>query len=161
MTAMLKHLRIAVTALSLAACVLLVALWVRSYWRTDAINLGGRLGVISESGTLEIVEVVVLAKVSKLEFQGSDLVQLLGSEHPLVKSPQQYGFRGLDFTSRPVLTPVRPTVWRTIIAPYWLVIFVFASTAALPWLTWRFSLRTLLIATTLVAVALGIVVMSR
>ena len=30
--AMLKYLRIAVTALSLTACVLLIALWVRSYW---------------------------------------------------------------------------------------------------------------------------------
>ena len=29
---MLKYLRIAVTALSLTACVLLIALWVRSYW---------------------------------------------------------------------------------------------------------------------------------
>jgi hypothetical protein len=32
MAAMLKYLRIAVTALSLTACLLLVALWVRSYW---------------------------------------------------------------------------------------------------------------------------------
>jgi hypothetical protein len=35
--AMLKYLRIAVTALSLTACVLLVALWVRSYWWVDAV----------------------------------------------------------------------------------------------------------------------------
>ena len=35
MTAMLKHLRIVVTALSLMACVLLVALWVHSYWYQD------------------------------------------------------------------------------------------------------------------------------
>jgi hypothetical protein len=32
---MLKYVRIAVTALSLTACVLLVALWVRSYWHFD------------------------------------------------------------------------------------------------------------------------------
>ena len=32
---MLKYLRIAVTALSLTGCVLLVALWVRSYSRFD------------------------------------------------------------------------------------------------------------------------------
>src|SRR5687767_11386334 len=35
MAAMLKYLRIAVTALSLTACVLLIALWVRSYWWMD------------------------------------------------------------------------------------------------------------------------------
>ena len=34
---MLKYLRIAVTALSLTACVLLIALWVRSYWSRDLI----------------------------------------------------------------------------------------------------------------------------
>src|SRR5687768_3812851 len=32
---MLKYLRIAVTALCLTACVLLIALWVRSYWYED------------------------------------------------------------------------------------------------------------------------------
>jgi hypothetical protein len=30
-------MRIAVTALCLTACVLLVALWVRSYWRADVV----------------------------------------------------------------------------------------------------------------------------
>jgi hypothetical protein len=33
--AMLKYLRIAVTVLSLTACVLLIALWVRSYYGGD------------------------------------------------------------------------------------------------------------------------------
>ena len=33
---MLKYLRIAVTALSLTACVLLIALWVASYSRLEA-----------------------------------------------------------------------------------------------------------------------------
>ena len=32
---MLKYLRIAVTVLSLTACVLLIGFWVRSYWRCD------------------------------------------------------------------------------------------------------------------------------
>jgi hypothetical protein len=35
--AMLKYLRIAVTAVSLTVCVLLVALWVRSYWICDVV----------------------------------------------------------------------------------------------------------------------------
>ena len=35
---MLKHLRITVTALSVTACVLLVALWVRSYWCLDILE---------------------------------------------------------------------------------------------------------------------------
>ncbi len=36
---MLKYLPIAVTALCLTACVLLIVLWVRSYWWLDAVNL--------------------------------------------------------------------------------------------------------------------------
>jgi hypothetical protein len=42
--------------------------------------------------------------------------------------------------------------------PYWLLILLLAALATSPWVTWRFSLRTLLIATTLVAIALGLIV---
>jgi hypothetical protein len=38
--AMPKYLRIAVTALSLTACVLLIALWVRSTYTRDLASLG-------------------------------------------------------------------------------------------------------------------------
>jgi hypothetical protein len=48
----------------------------------------------------------------------------------------------------------------SFIAPYWFLILLTAAIAAAPWLRWpkRFSLRTLLIATTLVAVVLGLIV---
>jgi hypothetical protein len=45
-----------------------------------------------------------------------------------------------------------------ISVPLWLLFFVTAAIGAIPWLRWRFSLRTLLIATTLLAVALGLVI---
>ena len=49
--------------------------------------------------------------------------------------------------------------------PYWLPVVTFTALATAPWLrriSWRFSLRTLLIATTLVGVGLGtIIVLSR
>ena len=44
---------------------------------------------------------------------------------------------------------------------HWLPALLFAAVAAIPWLRWRFSLRTLLIATTLVAVVLGLIVWLR
>jgi hypothetical protein len=44
--------------------------------------------------------------------------------------------------------------------PYWFVIAMSAALATVPWLRWRFTLRTLLIATTLVAVMLGLIVWS-
>ena len=44
--------------------------------------------------------------------------------------------------------------------PYWLAVLLVGMSASLPWLSLlpkRFSLRTLLIATTLLAVALGLI----
>jgi hypothetical protein len=45
-----------------------------------------------------------------------------------------------------------------IAIPYWSLALVTGCSAALPWFTYRFSLRTLLIATTLVGVVLGLAV---
>ena len=44
--------------------------------------------------------------------------------------------------------------------PYWFPTLAFAALAVVPWLHWRFGLRSLLIATTLIAVVLGVVVYS-
>jgi hypothetical protein len=52
---------------------------------------------------------------------------------------------------------IRTPNGKGLILPHWLPVLVATAFGALPWLTWRFSLRTLLIATTLVAVALGLV----
>ena len=40
--------------------------------------------------------------------------------------------------------------------PAWFPVVLFALLAAAPWIRWRFSLRTLLIATTLIAVGVGL-----
>jgi hypothetical protein len=47
---------------------------------------------------------------------------------------------------------------RGVGAPFWFVALLAATSACTPWLRWRFSLRTLLIAMTLVAMGLGLVV---
>jgi competence protein ComGC len=44
------------------------------------------------------------------------------------------------------------------IVPMWFLVFSTATLATAPWLRWHFSLRTLLIATTLLALVLGLVV---
>jgi hypothetical protein len=59
----------------------------------------------------------------------------------------------------------RPNKWLGPV-PYWVVVCVAATLTIAPWIPWipwsnRFSLRTLLIATTLVAVVLGLVVATR
>jgi hypothetical protein len=45
--------------------------------------------------------------------------------------------------------------------PYWLPILVLSAVVALPWIRWRFSLRSLLLALTLVAAVLGLIVAVR
>jgi hypothetical protein len=48
-----------------------------------------------------------------------------------------------------------PHNWKVL--PYPLIVVLVTAIAAAPWIRWRFSLRTLLIATTLVAVVLGLI----
>ena len=48
--------------------------------------------------------------------------------------------------------------WRSAVMPLWFSVALCLAVAASSWLPWRFSLRTLLITTTIVAVALGIAI---
>jgi hypothetical protein len=45
-----------------------------------------------------------------------------------------------------------------VLLPFWSLLALFITTATIPWIRWRFTLRALLIATTLVAVVLGVAV---
>ena len=48
----------------------------------------------------------------------------------------------------------------SIRAPYYFIVSIVAVVGAIPWVRWRFRLRTLLIVTTLIAVGLGIIAAS-
>ena len=149
---MLKYLRIAVTALSLTACVLLIALWVRSYWWIDSVEVtygrwyyvGSWHGVIS-LGTLD---------ADTYDESGWELESTPEPPHPLPARfvlPQPWGFEYLGGISCDANVP------------HWFLLTLSALSGIAPWIHWsrRFSIRTLLIATTLVALTLGIVAMSR
>jgi hypothetical protein len=143
-----RHFRIAVTALSLTACVLMIALWVRSYWWHDIAHCPltstpRMLCVYSLRGRITIAAVV---------WQKDD------------PGPTGWGWEP-EFVPRFVPLDAPPLFEYHILAngidarfPHWLPIPALATlsvAATLPWLRWRFSLRTLLIATTLVAAGLG------
>jgi hypothetical protein len=60
--------------------------------------------------------------------------------------------------------PTLPPFSRRLVLPHWLIAATFAALVAAPWarhFRWRFSLRTLLITTTLVAVVLELVMVLR
>ena len=152
---MLKYLRIAVTALSLTACVLLIVLWVRSYWRFDEVE--GRMAncnifIKSVQGRLRS------GAVSSPRPQNwSWRTLLIGSE--------SYGLiltlpGGKTLSLRRVFSFSSSAGRFVLWVPTWLPTLIFAAFAAAAWLAQlkRFSLRTLLIATTLVAVGLGAVI---
>ena len=150
---MFKYLRIAVTALSLTACVLLVALWVQSLSRTDLLewNITGNAGVAALSYRARADFWVGRMSV-QLE---SDRVAFGIYYYPSrvnIHSPVRFGFEFMH--NSPAPTGVASF---GIKMPYWFIVLCTVVLAAAPWIKWRFSLRTLLIATALVAAVLGII----
>jgi hypothetical protein len=150
---MLKYLRIAVTALSLTACVLLIALWVRSYSRLETISFRGR-----GANSVSIIKGSLLINAARLTFIVDDDsaigIKTYSNRKPLA------GGRIFISSMQPIshLNYVLRGGWKF---PIWLLVAALVVVAALPWLPWwsrRFSLRTLLIATTLIAVGLGTVI---
>ena len=142
-----RYLRIAVTALSLTACVLLIALWVRSYWWfTLAVTTNSLKQVHSLEGTVGLV--ISSARPRPHSWQVVDCsISELSEAGSVIEPSGKYGF-SLDHTQQFTFVQV----------PYWLLVFIASIPASAPWIRWTFSLRTLLIVTTLVAVGLGVVI---
>jgi hypothetical protein len=142
-------LRIAWSLFCRLACVLLTVMWVRSYWQADVIGYCGlseSIGLWSESG-----DIVFKKSASPYQPKGKGLAV---ESHPL---PLEFWIR-----------PNTGFIWRhdrnsqllnfAAGMPDWFALLVAGTLLTLPWLPWRFSLRTLLMVTTLVAVVLGMVI---
>ena len=134
-----RKLRIAFSAACGVFCLLLIALWVRSYWWIDEVYIGRSYPAVCGWGDLYYKPI--------MHFNNS--YQLHVSEH-------DFGPIRIDST----WNGDGPLVFRIdgFALPIWTLLLPIAAIAILPWLPWRFSLRTLLIATTLVAVVLGLIV---
>jgi hypothetical protein len=128
-----RKLRIAWSVLCGTLCLLLIALWLRSFWYRDRLEIpmiGPRLvNVWSMQGQLTVIS---LAHSGDWRFTTMYLSEW-------VKTNRKWAFNiGGAHCSH--LFPV----------------VILGALAALPWLRWRFSLRTLLIGMTVVAVILGL-----
>ena len=76
---------------------------------------------------------------------------------PFVDSPSEpilSGILGLRWYSSHGVRAFREFI---LAARHWFVLILLAASGMAPWLSWRFSLRTLLIVVTLVAVMLGLI----
>jgi hypothetical protein len=145
---MLNYLRIAVTAICFSACVLLVALWVRSYWWTDIVTWGLANGPGYMFGSSS-------GELSAARFRSRDGAVSLGW-HAWTNPAD--GKRAWSTSKSSNFIGIRYGTFFTAI-PQWFVVTACAAAASAPWMRWRFRLRTLLIATTLVAVGLGLIVL--
>jgi hypothetical protein len=152
-----RKLRIAWSVLCGIACLLLIVLWVRSYWWIDYV-LRVSPTMVSEYCTYDgqIVyswsdDTRIAAGCMSSRGEGWHLSgQTIESWHRIsTPSPGQRLIRVFSLKSNEFVTPI------------WAPVIVSSTSGVLPWrrqLRWRFGLRTLLIATTLIAVMLGLAV---
>jgi hypothetical protein len=150
-----RNLRIAWSVLWGLAAVLLIVLWARSYWcghkivgqltTTEAFILESRLGRIEVTivelpyGSFRSVPFSIIAHGPQRSFGDT----VIGFDAPETVGGFFFGRSG---------------GFRWVIVPYRFVLLLASVLAAIPWIPRRFTLRTLLIATTLVALALGLIV---
>ena len=136
---LVKGLKISWAAFWSVVAVLLIVLWVRSISSFDEIY-----PVVSAQGKFYFKPDVTLSpsndRPGSIEYYESFGV-LLGT----------YKVRNVQIARRPGASPV---------IPFWPLILEALLIAVLPWIHWRFSLRTLLIAMTLLAMVLGLIVWS-
>lgn len=145
-----RMLRIAWSVAWGVVAVLLCVLWVRSYlineilFRLDPGNQVTTLG--SGNGTCYFVRMLMRPRS-------------FGPPQP-PPAPHSWKYSGAapaDNVNRSFKFSREPNGYSFYI-PFWLFVGASAAIGAAPWFTYRFSLRTLLIVTTLVAVGLGLVV---
>jgi hypothetical protein len=143
-----RKLRIALPVVWGLACVLLIVLWVRSYQWLDNVQFptSGPVIVISYEG------IFGLTYYPEKHETGYRWVLSVPGDN--IQKPTRPGPASRwGFFSNAINTSVH--------FPHWFGVLIFAVLAATPWarqIPWRFTLRTLLIATTLVAVGLGLIV---
>jgi hypothetical protein len=127
------------------ACVLLIVLWVRSYWWADGINY-------QSNHLIQLVSFRGGVALAAFEMAPGDKSPgwLLDSYPPSEWKDYWPKVVGLYYAETPGYSQV--------LIPYWFITLLSIVAGTVPWLRWRFSLRTLLIATTLVAVVLGLIV---
>jgi hypothetical protein len=155
-----RKLRIAWSVGCGVACVLLIVLWVRSYWWWDT-----AVGPMSPTKTL-----IVFSSSGRLGGRLDGPAKFAAGWHfihssvaKMLKEDEEELSLGRGVVTKPN-RPSWPVFGRcsdgNFRVAHWLAVLFFATLGivAAPFIKWRFSLRTLLIATTLVAVVLGLIV---
>jgi hypothetical protein len=153
----LRYLRIAFSATCLVACMLLIALWVRSYIRTEYVERFVNVNRLYATGIRE----QILNLPGNLVFVDESVTSTsINYEPPGWKYYAYEGVRSEEVEFRWRFTLPSSPQHRLVPVPHYLAVLAIGVAGVAPWMRWskRFSIRTLLIATTLVAVVLGAIV---
>ena len=143
-----RKLRIAWSVGCGIASLPLILLWVRSYNRfgtTDRFVVASNVEMAAEiyHGQMALIF------SNSPHLQGSFANWLI--DYPAQNGNKLPGIEGFALKRTPKVGDV-------CMFPFWFPVTLAVVAGAVPWLRWRFGLRTLLIATTLLAVVLGILV---
>jgi len=139
-----RKLRVAWSVVWGIACVLFVMWWVRSYWRLDVITritASGSTTVRADSG------LVTLTQMGSVRFFTDSATWA----HVVDNASLGIQFWQFDWARNASIFLVR--------MPIWVPALVAAILARVPWIRWskRFSLRALLIAMAIIALALTMI----
>jgi hypothetical protein len=131
-------------------CLLLIALWVRSYDVADFVW-----------GPVHSTRAFTFDSIRGRLVLTTSIAPPGTSPMPLEYGSDRGGRDFLDFKGN----VLGFYLWRDafsvmIVIPYWFLALATAALTATPWLRWRFSLRTLLIGMTVVAVVLGLAIVA-
>src|SRR5258705_12200227 len=146
----LRYLRIAFSATCLIACVLLIGLWVRSYGGMDVLAITSHSVLSTGRGELVMAS---SDQNSRTRARPGHFERAPMSEFPEVwRKNRMWNLYAIYGSKLP-----RGRLSLVVVKLPALIV-AFSVFGIAPWLRPRFSLCTLLIATTLVAVALGLIV---
>jgi hypothetical protein len=143
-----RLLRFAFSTLYGIVCLLLIVLWVRSYWTLDFVR-------VRPAGARQIY---VLS--------GRGVIAFGINNDPYSPWWEYSSHAGEWIAPSPAIPSHGFSFFRFPLgffasAPCWSFLLLISAIGALPWVKFGFSLRTLLIATTIVAVVLGLGVVFR
>src|SRR5262245_16886677 len=155
----LRLLRIAFSVVCGIACVLVIVVWWRAYHYSDFAGWtfgGQRFTANSEYGRL-LLAWRATSSGKPLQGFSSRPVDSRSPGTVLIKRKMREKENVLGIYIRRDTTPAGVVGTVGISFPHGYLVVAVAALAAIPWIRWRFSLRTLLFATALVAVVLGLI----
>jgi hypothetical protein len=140
-----RKLRIAWTVGWALTTILLGVLWIRSYWVWDLWDNGIR----PPNGGFSSIRGGLGGSMATDPTRRSPLSDLEHVSTP-VQPSQRTNWWWLHYNRNARLT--------NLMIPYWMPVIAATVIAAGPWMSWRFSLRSLFIAMTIAAVVLSLIV---